>query len=120
MVDLVRRGGNKIMGEELNNNKIYFKCVEDEEFKEISGATEIFLDNDEIQELVKPSQTFSFNVDKNVVKQLEKTLKINTISAKRFKKLLMANGFSKKEAENINNIYVKNKIPRTLPRIKKN
>lgn len=96
------------MGEEINNNKIYFKD-EDGNMEEIGTVKGLELADYEIEDNkmffknFNDSIEFEFTIDmKAQIQKYRKRLGYNILKPKRFKKLLMSIGFDKNEAEWIN------------------
>ena len=108
------------MGEELINHTIYFKD-EDGNIQEIS-CTEGLKAEPLIEDGAIPTGeniigheltgSISVSLEKNNIIRFKKMLGYNILKPKRFKKLLMSVGFSRNEAEEINNFFKYNSVPR--------
>lgn len=106
------------MGEEINNNKIYFKD-EDGNIQEISGTeglkAEPLIEDETIptaKNILGHELTCSIPLKKSDILRFRKTIGYNILKPKRFKKLLMSIGFDRNEAEQINKFFVYNHEPR--------
>lgn len=111
------------MGEEINNNKIYFKD-ENGNMQEIGSAeglnlTEIETDNIKIsssefdaklasKSVFSGEFSVSFSDGEKFFSRIRKMLGYSILKPKRFKKLLMSKGFSRNQAEQINKFFVYN------------
>ena len=101
------------MGEEIKDNKIYYK-VGDGEYTELGNVKEIELEcNNKVEEnfFVNKNQ-FEDSITINTSKNLAKLFRVNILKPKRFKKLLMSVGFQRNEAEHINNFFKYNHVIR--------
>lgn len=101
------------MGEEIKDNKIYYK-VGDGEYTELGKFLKIEPEgNDRVGEnLLKNGKEFEESIIINTSKNLAKLFRVNILKPKRFKKLLMSVGFQRNEAEHINNFFKYNHEPR--------
>ena len=107
------------MGEESKVSKLFFTTTSngdsDREWQEINmiNNTDTLPTNyeDSITEIYETpkSISFSYKIDKNTMKRFMKEFRLNHISKKRAKKLLMSRGWSRNEANKI----IEDTIPRT-------
>ena len=106
------------MGEEINNNKIYFKDENGnmQEIRSTEGLKiEPLIEDEEIptaKNILGHELTCSVPLNKDEIIRFRKTFGYNILKPKRFKKLLMSKGFSRNEAEQINKFFVYNHKPR--------
>lgn len=99
------------MGEEIKNNKIYFKAEVDGEFIELGKTEELKVeDNNRVGENLLKNVTYAsslnINLKSSFMSEFRKLLGYNILKPKRFKKLLMSVGFRRNEAEKINKIFM--------------
>lgn len=101
------------MGEEIKDNKIYYK-VGDGEYTELGKVKEIELEpNDGYLRENLSQREITFEADLPMkTKNLAKFFGVNILKPKRFKKLLMSVGFQRNEAEHINNFFKYNHVIR--------
>lgn len=107
------------MGNEIENNKLYFKMAEDESngWKELNNSCcEV---REEIKQFIDENLnvlngfSFDFELSKEQLKQYKKLIGESLLSKKRTRKLLMSKGFDRDTAQ----MYADTMKPRNMSKI---